>query len=120
MAGWRAAAAPDAVAVHLGSATLGHQRTPSQRRYGGFGRGYLLRRYELLRGRTALRTLITEALVVMADMLITRDLIALRSRVEGWRAGGGRPRLGHPPAGSVDAGIGFRDSLMRRWQTYGA
>ncbi|HEY2571018.1 MAG TPA: glycosyltransferase family 2 protein, partial [Solirubrobacteraceae bacterium] len=61
-AGWRSTVAPDAVGVHLGSATHGH-RSARQRRNGGFGRGYMLRRYGLLRGRTAPRTLATEAVV---------------------------------------------------------
>ena len=36
--------------MHLGSATHGH-RSSRQRRNGGFGRGYMLRRYGLLHGR---------------------------------------------------------------------
>ena len=48
-AGWDAVVAADAVGVHLGSATHGH-RSAWQRRHGGFGRGYMLRRYGLLRG----------------------------------------------------------------------
>jgi N-acetylglucosaminyl-diphospho-decaprenol L-rhamnosyltransferase len=117
IAGWRSVAEPNAVALHLRSATLG--RSPaSQRRYGGFGRGYVLRRYGLLRGPNAARTLATEALVVFADMAISRDLAALRGRIAGWRAGGARPRLGRPPLEAIDTRIGFRDSLARRWQTY--
>jgi N-acetylglucosaminyl-diphospho-decaprenol L-rhamnosyltransferase len=118
IAGWRSVAEPNAVAVHLGSATLGHHRSASQRRYGGFGRGYMLRRYRLLRGRNALRTLGTEAIVVLADVAISRDLVALGSRMAGWRAARARPRLGDPPAESIDTSIGFLDSLARRWQMY--
>ena len=82
-AGWRAALASDAVGVHLGSATHGH-RSAWQRRHGGFGRGYLVRRYGLLRGRSAPRTLATETVVVLADLLFSRDLAALRGRLAGW------------------------------------
>jgi GT2 family glycosyltransferase len=116
-AGWRTAAEPNAVGVHLGSATLGH-RTTSQRHHGGFGRGYLLRRYGLLRRRSAPRTLSTEAIAVLGDILISRDLAALRGRIEGWRAARSRPRLELPPAQSIDMSIGFRDALARRWRTY--
>jgi len=116
IAGWRSVAEPNAVGVHLGSATLGH-RSASQRRYGGFGRGYVLRRYGLLRGRSAPRTLGTEMIVVLADLLISRDLAALRGRIAGWRAGRARPRLVLPP-GSIDQTIRFRDSLSRRWRMY--
>jgi N-acetylglucosaminyl-diphospho-decaprenol L-rhamnosyltransferase len=116
IAGWRSVAAPDAVGVHLGSATLGH-RSMSQRRYAGFGRGYLMRRYGLLRGPNAARVLSTEAVVVLADMLLSRDLAALRGRIAGWREGRGRPRLELPP-GSIDTNVGFRESLTWRWRMY--
>ncbi|HEV7527518.1 MAG TPA: glycosyltransferase family 2 protein [Solirubrobacteraceae bacterium] len=113
-AGWRSTVAADAVGVHLGSATHGH-RSARQRRNGGFGRGYMLRRYGLLRGRTAPRTLATEVVVVLADLAISRDLQALRGRLTGWRAARGLPRLPRPPAEAIDTTIGFRESLdMRR------
>ncbi len=118
MAGWRSVAEPDAVGVHLGSATNGH-RSSWQRRQGGFGRGYLMRRYGLLHGRTAPRVLATEAVVVLGDLVISRDLSALRGRLAGWHAGRSRPRLAFPPAGCLDRGIGFRDSLAMRRGVYG-
>lgn len=117
IAGWEAAAAPDAVAVHIGSATNVH-RSPVQRRNGGFGRGYVVRRYGILRTRVALEVLVTEALVVAADAVISRDLQALRGRVDGWRAGAGLPRHARPPADAVDARIGFRDALALRRGVY--
>jgi GT2 family glycosyltransferase len=116
--GWRAAAAPEAIGVHLGSATNGH-RSSWQRLQGGFGRGYLLRRYGVLRGRTAPRALATETVVVLGDLLLSRDLAALQGRVAGWRAGRARPRLPPPPAGCLDERIGFRDSLAMRRGVYG-
>jgi N-acetylglucosaminyl-diphospho-decaprenol L-rhamnosyltransferase len=116
IADWRSVAEPSAVCVHLGSATLGH-RSAAQRRYAGFGRGYMLRRYGLLRGRSALRALSTEAIVVLGDIAISHDLAALHGRLSGWRAGRARPRLALP-AEAVDKSIGFRDSLARRWRMY--
>jgi GT2 family glycosyltransferase len=116
--GWQSVLAPDAVGVHLGSATHGH-RSAWQRRHGGFGRGYMLRRYGLLRGPTAPRTLATEAVVVLGDLAISRDLAALQGRVSGWRAGRSAARLPPPPADAVDERIGFRDSLALRRGVYG-
>jgi GT2 family glycosyltransferase len=116
IAGWRSVAEPNAIGVHLGSATHGH-RSASQRWYAGFGRAYMLRRYGLLHGRTAPRALSTEAIVVLGDLAISRDLAALRGRIAGWRAGRARPRLA-PPAEAIDMSIGFRDSLARRRQRY--
>jgi N-acetylglucosaminyl-diphospho-decaprenol L-rhamnosyltransferase len=113
LAGWRTVAEPGAIGVHLGSATFG-RRNRNVRRHGGFGRGYLLRRYGLLRGPRAARTVATETIVVFADTLISRDLAALRGRVAGWRAGGAHPQLTRPPARFIDSGIGFCESLVRR------
>jgi N-acetylglucosaminyl-diphospho-decaprenol L-rhamnosyltransferase len=117
MAGWRSLAAPDAVGVHLGSATNGH-RSAWQRRQGGFGRGYLLRRYGLLRRRTAARALLTETVVVLGDLWISRDLAALRGRLAGWRAGRARPQLAPPPVECLDQSIGLLDSLAMRRGVY--
>jgi N-acetylglucosaminyl-diphospho-decaprenol L-rhamnosyltransferase len=117
-AGWTSVLAADAVGVHLGSATHRH-RSAWQRSHGGFGRGYMLRRYGLLRGRTAPRALATEAVVVVGDLLISRDLAALRGRLAGWRAGRRAPRLSAPPAEAVDHAITFRDSLALRRGVYG-
>jgi N-acetylglucosaminyl-diphospho-decaprenol L-rhamnosyltransferase len=117
-AGWRSVLASDAVGVHLGSATHGH-RSAWQRRHGGFGRGYMLRRYGLLRRRAALRTLATEAAVVLADIVISRDTAALRGRLSGWHAGSPAPRLALPPHDAVDHTITFRDSGALRRGVYG-
>ncbi|MEJ7893313.1 MAG: glycosyltransferase [Solirubrobacteraceae bacterium] len=117
IAGWGAAAALDAVAVHVGAATNVH-RSAAQRRNAGFGRGYVLRRYGVLRTRAAPRALLTEALVVSADAAISRDLEALRGRVAGWRAGCGRSRHAWPPAAAIDGGIGARESLRLRRGVY--
>ena len=117
IAGWRTVAAPDAVGIHLGSATHGH-RSASQRYNGGFGRGYMLRRYEILRRRVALRTLLTEAVVVLGDLAISHDLRALRGRLAGWRAARGLTPLPLPPAESIDVRIGLRDSLALRRGVY--
>jgi N-acetylglucosaminyl-diphospho-decaprenol L-rhamnosyltransferase len=116
-AGWRTAGAPDAVGVHLGSATHGH-RSERQRRYGGFGRAYVMRRYGLLRRREAARTALTEAIVVAGDAVISRDLAALQGRVAGWRAASGLPRHAFPPADAIDAEITFREALARRRGVY--
>jgi len=111
--GWGALAAPDARGLHAGGATMG-RRAASQRERAGFARGYLLRRYGVLRTPAAPRALATEALVCAADALGSRDLAAARGRLAGWRAGGGLSTHASPPADAVDAGIGFGESIRLR------
>ncbi|MGI8557502.1 MAG: glycosyltransferase family 2 protein [Solirubrobacteraceae bacterium] len=116
-AGWGAAAAPDAVGMHVGSASHGH-RSASQRRHGGFGRGYVLRRYGLLSSRSAARSVVTEGLVVIGDGLISRDLAALRGRIAGWRAARGLSARARPPEEAVDRTLTLRDTISLRRQSY--
>jgi GT2 family glycosyltransferase len=112
-AGWRAACAPEAVGVHLGSQTYG-RRSADQRRLAGFSRGYLLRRYGVLRRGAAVRALLTETAVVATDALLCRDLQAARGRVQGWRAARGLERRPWPPDDAIDASISLRESLALR------
>jgi GT2 family glycosyltransferase len=116
-AGWVAAGAADAVAVHIGSATA-RARSEWQRYEGGFSRGYFLRRYGMLRGSGALRVLATETIVVAGDALVySRDFAALRGRIRGWRAAAGRPRR-QRPEGALDRSITFTQSLRLRRDIY--
>ena len=117
-AGWRAVAVPDAVGVHLGSATHG-RRSASQRRLFGYGRAYVLCRYRVLRTRHAPRTLLTEAIVILGDLLISRDLSAISGRLAGWRAARRLPPRPRPPADIIDTTISFGDSLALRRAAYG-
>jgi N-acetylglucosaminyl-diphospho-decaprenol L-rhamnosyltransferase len=110
LAGWEAAAALDARGVHLGGATTG-AGSPFQRRNAGFARGFILRRYGILRGRHAPRALLAEALVVGWGLVRHRTTVPLRARIDGWRAAGAR-RLAVPP-GAVDATITLRETVRR-------
>ncbi len=111
LAGWEAAAAPGARGVHIGGASTGLD-SPFQRRHAGFGRGFVLRRYGVLRGRHAPRALLIELLTVLNGLLRARTLVPLRGRVAGWRAAGQRPRLS-VPADGVDRTISLHESLRR-------
>jgi N-acetylglucosaminyl-diphospho-decaprenol L-rhamnosyltransferase len=117
-AAWAAAEAVDAVAIHIGSASVG-PRSAWQRYQGGFSRGYFLRRYGVLRRRVALRAVATEAVVVVGDTAIfSHDLAALRGRMAGWRAAGAASRNGWPPQQAIDSGITFLESLRLRRNVY--
>jgi GT2 family glycosyltransferase len=109
-AGWTAAAAPAARGIHLGGASFG-VGSPFQRRLAGFARGFLLRRYGVLRSRGAGRALLIEALVVGWGLVRFRTLVPLTARVAGWRAAGAAR---HPiPAGAIDRAITLREALRR-------
>jgi N-acetylglucosaminyl-diphospho-decaprenol L-rhamnosyltransferase len=116
--GWLAAAAPDAVAIHRGSATAVH-RSSAQRFAGGFSRGYFMRRYGVLQRRGALRALAAETIAVIGDALVySHDLSALHGRFAGWSAARGLPRHPAPPVDAVDDRITFAESLRLRRAMY--
>lgn len=112
LAGWEAAAAAGARGVHLGGATTGLD-SPFQRKNGGFARGFLLRRYGVMRSRHALRTLAVEALTVLWGLIRFRTLLPLTARIDGWRAAGSTPRLSVPD-GALDESISLRECLRRQ------
>jgi N-acetylglucosaminyl-diphospho-decaprenol L-rhamnosyltransferase len=111
LAGWQAAAAPGARGMHLGGATTGRD-SAFQRRHAGFGRGFILRRYGVLRTRHAVRALLVELLTVLNGLLRGRTIVPLQARAAGWRAAGHGPRLTVPP-GATDESISMRESLRR-------
>jgi N-acetylglucosaminyl-diphospho-decaprenol L-rhamnosyltransferase len=116
-AGWKTTAVPEAIAVHLGSASARH-RSAWQRYEGGFARGYFLRRYGVLRGAAAPRAVATESIVVAGDIVLSRDASAFRGRLAGWRAGSAGIPAPTPPCDAVDSTIGFIDSLRLRRIVY--
>jgi N-acetylglucosaminyl-diphospho-decaprenol L-rhamnosyltransferase len=116
-AGWKAVAVPDAIGVHLGSASFGH-RSAWQRYQGGFARGYFLRRHRVLHTRAAARALFTEGIVVVGDAILARDAAALRGRFSGWRAAKGLAPRPFPPEEAIDRTIGFWQSLRLRRVAY--
>jgi N-acetylglucosaminyl-diphospho-decaprenol L-rhamnosyltransferase len=109
--GWEAAEAPAARGVHLGGASAGVD-SPFQRELAGFARGFLLRRYGVLRSRAALRALAVEILVVGWGLARHRTLVPLRARARGWQAAG-RDSHRPLPASAVDPTIGVVESIRR-------
>jgi N-acetylglucosaminyl-diphospho-decaprenol L-rhamnosyltransferase len=91
--GSRCALAPEARALHAYSASLG---AASARKYGwtGWSRGYMLRRYGVMRSpRLALRALACEGALCAGQLLRDRTAAGLRGRLRGWReAAGLEPR----------------------------
>lgn len=109
-AGWAVASAAGARGAHRGAATVGLDSS-WQRRLAGFARGYLLRRYGVLRGPAAVRALVLESLVVGWGLLRWGTVEPLRGRVQGWRAAGGPRRS--IPAGAVNLDVDWIEALRR-------
>jgi N-acetylglucosaminyl-diphospho-decaprenol L-rhamnosyltransferase len=85
--GGRCRLAPEARALHAYSASLG---AASARKYAwtGWSRGYMLRRYGVMRNpRLALRALATESTLCAGQLLKDRTTAGLRGRLRGYRAG---------------------------------
>ena len=110
-AGWEAAEAADARGIHVGGATAGVD-SPLQRELGGFARGFLLRRYRVLRSRGAAQALLVDGLIVAWGLARHRTLVPLRARVRGWRAAGPGERRALPE-GAVDPAIGVVEAVRR-------
>lgn len=115
-AGWGVRAVPRARGVHVGGSTTGKD-SPKQRYLAGFGRGYLLRVYGVGQSRFALRAFVTEAIVCVSRVAISRDLASLKGRLSGWKAGRTSDKR-HRPTDGIDPSIGFVRSLRMRSGRY--
>lgn len=110
--GWTSVVVQESRAQHEGGATTG-RGSAKQRRLAGFGRGYLLRKYGVLHSRFGPRALFVELFVCAYRLFASRDLAAIRGRIDGWHAARGVERLSAPTLG-VDRTISTLDSLRMR------
>jgi N-acetylglucosaminyl-diphospho-decaprenol L-rhamnosyltransferase len=110
--GGRCRLAPDARALHAYSPGLG-AASSAKYAHTGWSRGYMLRRYGVMREPPlALRALGCEAAICAGQLLRDRTTAGLKGRVRGFRAGAGLP---HREVGSAPLlGISAREALGRR------
>ncbi|MGN6587954.1 MAG: glycosyltransferase family 2 protein [Solirubrobacterales bacterium] len=110
--GGRCRLAPEARALHAYSASLGAASAGKYART-GWSRGYMLRRYGVMRNpRLALRALACEGALCAGQLLRDRTAAGLRGRLRGWReAAGLEPR---DAAGAPLLDIGPREALALR------
>jgi GT2 family glycosyltransferase len=111
-AGGRCRLAPEARALHAYSASLG---AASARKYGwtGWSRGYMLRRYGVMRDpRLALRALACEGALCAGQLLKDRTAAGLKGRLRGWRDAAGLDR--RDPDGAPLLDLSAREALALR------
>jgi len=110
--GARCRLAPEAQALHAYSASLG---AASARKYGwtGWSRGYMLRRYGVLRNpHLALRVLACEGALCAGQLLKDHTAGGLKGRLRGWREAGGLAQLDPGDAPLLE--ISAREALALR------
>ncbi len=102
--------APDARAIHHHSSTLG-SGSSAKNLLMGWSRGYMLRRYGILRHpRLASRALFVEVVIALGQVVVDRNATGIRGRGDGWRAARGLPRRAFAPDGltrSLNVGGAF-------------
>ncbi|HEX7292946.1 MAG TPA: glycosyltransferase family 2 protein [Solirubrobacterales bacterium] len=104
--------APEARALHAYSASLGAASAGKYART-GWSRGYMLRRYGVMRNpRLALRALASEAALSAGQLLRDRTAAGLKGRLRGWRDGGGLERRDPGEAALLD--LSTREALALR------
>ena len=88
LAGYSCRLAPDARAIHEGSATLG-RKAAAKYRQTGFSRGYLLRKYGIMRHPAlALKVAVSDTLAGLAQLVADQTPAGLAGRIDGWRSAG--------------------------------
>ncbi len=110
--GGRCTLASEARVTHMGSATLG-QRTGQKYIHTGWSRGYMLRRYGIMRSPAKLiKTICSEAAVCAGQVLLDHSARGTVGRFTGWHAAAGLEQRELPPNGLVELPLSAR--LARR------
>jgi GT2 family glycosyltransferase len=113
-AGGRCRLAPEARALHAYSASLGAASAAKYART-GWSRGYMLRRYGVMRNpRLGLRTLACEGAICAGQLLKDRTAAGLKGRLRGWREGAELEPRELAGAGLLDLSAGEALALRRR------
>lgn len=111
-AGMSCRLAASARARHAYSASLGSRSAAKYERT-GWSRGYLLRRYGVMRHPLpAIRALLVEGAICGGQLLRDRTAKGIRGRLAGWHAGAGLPVHRAPATGLLD--LGLRERLRLR------
>ena len=119
--GLRCALAPDALGDHEHSATLGSGSTRKNYLM-GYGRGYVLRKWQVLNARRLGPVLVREGVLCAGQAILDRNVAGVRGRVRGYRGAvelerypsGDRPRRGAGAAATLRRRARRRSRLRAR------
>jgi GT2 family glycosyltransferase len=113
LGGVRCSLAAGARGVHAHSATLG-PGSAEKNRLIGFGRGYVLRKWSVMRGSRALRVLVEDGLICAGQAVFDQNLAGVNGRIRGAR--GARRSFAYPAAQLADfRSPGMFEDLRRRY-----
>lgn len=102
MAGGTCVLAPEARAEHQFSATLG-ATSGRKHRVTGWSRGYMLRRYQVIRGPSSLaEVLLRDIPVCLGQLLMRRTTAGITGRLRGYRAAAGLDPRSLPPGCAIE------------------
>jgi GT2 family glycosyltransferase/glycosyltransferase involved in cell wall biosynthesis len=109
--GLRCTLARDALGDHEHSATLG-SGSARKNYLMGFGRGYVLRKWQVLNARRLLPVLFREAVLCAGQAVVDRNLAGVRGRLRGYRSAPALER--YPTAIAFGDGDGGALATLRR------
>jgi hypothetical protein len=112
--GWRCVLAPSARALHRHGQTVG-AGSPRARSLDAYGRGFVLARYRVTRGRPTRQAAVAllDWPALAAHLVARREAEPLRARARGVRAGRARAPL-RPPIEL--ATVPLREAVARQWR----
>ncbi len=109
--GLRCALAADAIGDHEHSATLG-SGSARKNYLMGYGRGYVLRKWQVLNARRLGPVLVREAVLCAGQAIFDRNVAGVRGRLRGYRAAVEPER--YPDGIGLDHATGAAETLRRR------
>jgi N-acetylglucosaminyl-diphospho-decaprenol L-rhamnosyltransferase len=113
LAGATCALAGDARAFHALSSTLG---SGSSRKnfLTGFGRGYMLRKWSVVRPRRLLKVVARDGMICAGQAIVDRNVAGFVGRAKGWHAAAGVSRCRYPSTVFTPYDLSLRGDIMRR------
>lgn len=115
LAGAECVLAPGARALHAHSGTLG-SGSAGKNYLTGFGRGYVLRKWGVVRGSRGVAAIAREVGICAAQLVVDRTATGISGRIRGWRAIASHDVRGYPDSLGIGGRRRLATELRRRWR----